>query len=367
MFFFLFGGWRRALADGQGVLLGFRVVVVFNGDNRCPGLAVPAAEVREIHVRGIFHRLHKIVTGRRAAVMTLKIELHPFLEVLFAQQGVDHTDNFSALLIHRQGVEVVHLNDFIRTDRVRHWAGIFRKLQAAHSADVVDAVNRTRAQIGAELLIAEDGQSLFQAQLEPVTAGDAVTGPVMEILVADDAFDIKVVFIGSGVGTCQYVFGVKDVETFILHRAHVEEIDGDDHIDVEVVFEAETFFVPLHGVDERGHRPRCAVKVATVNKQLQRHFTPGASFERIAQHIKITRHQRKEVARFRERILPLHPVTTIFQFALTDAVTVGEQERIKRFIGDDFRREARQDVRAVQVPGDMAETFGFTLGTQSHA
>lgn len=74
--------------------------------------------------------------------MTLEVQLHPFLEVLLAQQGVDHADNFSALLVHRQSVEVVHFDNFIRADRMRHWAGIFRKLQAAHGTHVVDAVHR---------------------------------------------------------------------------------------------------------------------------------------------------------------------------------------------------------------------------------
>ena len=142
VFLFLLCRRRRALADGQRVLLGFRIVVVFDGNNWRTGLAVPAAEVGKIDIRSIFHRLHKIVAGGRAAVMTLEVELHPFLEVLFTQQGVDHADNFSAFLIHRQGVEVVHFDDFIRTDRVRHWAGIFRKLQAAHGTHIIDAVHR---------------------------------------------------------------------------------------------------------------------------------------------------------------------------------------------------------------------------------
>ncbi len=60
-------------------------------------------------------------------------------------------------------------------------------------------------------------------------------------------------------------------------------------------------------------------------------------------------------------------MTAIFQLALTDAVTVGEQERIERFIGNDFGGKARQHVRAVQVPGNVAEAFGFTLRAQRHA
>ena len=65
-------GWR-ALADGQGVLLGFRIVVVFDGHNRRTGLAVPTAEMGEIDIRRIFHRLHKVVAGCRAAIMALEI------------------------------------------------------------------------------------------------------------------------------------------------------------------------------------------------------------------------------------------------------------------------------------------------------
>ena len=149
-------GWR-ALADGQGVLLGFRIVVVFDGHNRRAGLAVPTAEMGEIDIRRIFHRLHKVVAGCRAAIMALEIKLHPFLEVFFAQQGVDHANHFRALLVNGQGVEVVHLNDHIRADRVRHRAGVFRKLQSAHGAHIIDTVYRAGTKVRAEFLIAEDG------------------------------------------------------------------------------------------------------------------------------------------------------------------------------------------------------------------
>ncbi|CSF51163.1 Uncharacterised protein [Shigella sonnei] len=83
--------------------------------------------------------------------------MHPFLEVFFAQQGVDHTDHFRALLVNGQGVEVVHLNDHVRADWVRHRAGVFRKLQSAHGAHIIDAVNCAGTKVRAEFLIAEDG------------------------------------------------------------------------------------------------------------------------------------------------------------------------------------------------------------------
>ena len=217
-----------------------------DGDNRRTGLAIPAAEMGQIDVGSVFHRLDKIIAGRGATVVAFKIELHSFLEILFAQQGMQHADHFRALLIHRQGVEVVHFNHAVRANRMRHRAGVFGELQAAHGTYVIDAVDRARAEIGAELLIAENGQALFQAKLEPVAAGDAVAGPVMEIFVTNDAFDIQIVFIGRGIGTRQHVFGVKDVKPFVLHGAHIEEVDGDNHINVEVVLETKAGFVPLH-------------------------------------------------------------------------------------------------------------------------
>ncbi len=189
----------------------------------------------------------------------------------------------------------------------------------------------------------------------------------MKIFVADNAFDIEVIFIRGGIGTRQHVFGVKDVKTFILHRAHVEEIDSNNHIDVEVIFETKARFIPLHGVDERGHCPRCAVKVATIHEQLQRDFTARARFKGVAENIEISRHQRKQIAGFRERILPLYPVTAILQFPFSNPVAVGKQVRVQRFVGNNFGGKARQDVRAIKIPGNVAETFGFTLGTQGYA
>ena len=45
----------------------------------------------------------------------------------------------------------------------------------------------------------------------------------------------------------------------------------------------------------------------------------------------------------------------------------GKQERVFRFIGDNFGGKARQHIRTVQIPGDMAETFRFALGAQRFA
>ena len=111
---------------------------------------------------------------------------------------------------------------------MRQWPRIFRELCGAEQADVLDTLDRCRAHVGGEALVAIDGETLFQAELEPVAAGDAVARPVVEIFVRDDALHPVEVEVGGGVGVGQYVAGVEDVEALVLHRARVEIRHGDD-------------------------------------------------------------------------------------------------------------------------------------------
>ncbi len=82
----------------------------------------------QIDIRSIFHRLYEVITRRGAAVMALKIKLHPLLEIFLTQQRVDHANDFRTLFINGEGVEVIHFDYFIRADRMRHRAGVFREL-----------------------------------------------------------------------------------------------------------------------------------------------------------------------------------------------------------------------------------------------
>ncbi len=77
-------------------------------------------------------------------------------------------------------------------------AGVLDELMRAKPAHVADPRDDARALIGGELLVAIDGEAFLQAELEPVAAGDAVAGPVVEILVRDDGFDRDEVVVGRG-------------------------------------------------------------------------------------------------------------------------------------------------------------------------
>ena len=89
-----------------------------------PGLLVPARERREVGAVGVRHRGAEVVAGHRLPVVPLEIKVHPFPEALLPQDALVHADDLGALLVDRQGVEVVHLDVGLGADRVGHGAGV---------------------------------------------------------------------------------------------------------------------------------------------------------------------------------------------------------------------------------------------------
>ena len=167
--------------------------------------------------------------------------------------------NFGAFLVDGGRVEVVDLPICLRTDRMRERSGILDELRAAKRANIGDAFDGPRTHVGGKFLIAEYGEPFLQAKLKPVAAGDAVASPVVKVFVRDHGLDMRVVGIGRGLGTGKHIFVVEDVESFVLHGAHVEIGNGDDHEDVEIVFAAKDGLIPPHGSLERIHRVAAAV------------------------------------------------------------------------------------------------------------
>ena len=217
--------------------------------------------------------------------MVAEVKIHAVAETLAPQQGMQHADDLGALLVHRGGVEIVDLLVAVRADRVGHRPRILGELRRAQPAHIADALHRTRRlgtglarrrgeHVGRELLIAEDRQPFLEGELKPIAAGHPVAGPVVEILVGDDALDTLVIEIGGCLGLGQHVLGVEDVETLVLHRPHVEVRSHDDHVAVKVELEPEGLFVPAHRMDQRIHRVASTVKIALLYPHLQQHLAP---------------------------------------------------------------------------------------------
>ena len=158
--------------------------------------------------------------------------------------------------------------------------------------------------VAGKLLVAEDGEAFLQRQLEPVAAGDAVAGPVVEIFMRHHAFDAGIVVVGGGFRRGQQHLVVEDVEALVLHRPHVEGDDRHDHEDVEVIFAAIGLFVPFHGALQRIHGVAGARLVAMLDIDVQRDLAPAHGGEAVVDGAQVARHQREEIGGLGEGIVP---------------------------------------------------------------
>ena len=319
---------------------------------RGAGLCVPRQEWRQVGARSGAQRAHEIFNGGRLAVLLGEVAPQPVAEGLCADHRVQHAHDLGAFFVDRRGVEIVDLLVGVGPHRVGGGAGVFRKLRGAQHAHLFDALHRAAKVVFAETLVTEHGEAFLQRQLEPVAAGHAVAGVVVEILVGDHRADGLKALVGGGVGGGQHVGGVEDVEALVLHRAHVEGAGGNDHVHVEVVDQPEALFVPAHGVFERGHGVSDAVLVAVVHEELERDVAAIGRAEGVGHLGQVPGHHGEQIAGLGVGIFPAGVVLTAGQRTALDAVAVGQQHRKARGVGLQTHGESRQHVGSVQIRRD---------------
>mmetsp|Transcript_41491 Transcript_41491/g.91159 ORF Transcript_41491/g.91159 Transcript_41491/m.91159 type:complete len:303 (-) Transcript_41491:399-1307(-) len=244
---------------------------------------------------------------------------------------------------------------------MRHWAAVLQKLSGAHDAHVLDALDGLGGHVGREVLVAEDGEPLLERQLEPVAARDAVAAPVVEVLVRNHALHALVVGVSGGRGLGEHARRVEHVEALVLHGAHVEVVDGDNVVDVEVVLAAVGLLVPLHRVLEALHGPVELVDVLMLRPDGQAHLVATHRDKTVLDPGEVARHQGEEVAGLAEGVLKLSPVAAALGLALGDLVAVGEKHRVFGLVRLDAHSVLRHDVGAVGEVGDAAEALRLAL------
>ena len=274
-------------------------------------MAVPQGELIKIDTVCICHCGTEIITSHCLTVVALEIQLHAFLEALFPKQGVIHAHYFRTFFIDGHGVEVVHLFIAGRADRMRSRARIFRELEQTQHADIVDTAYHTAGSVAGKLLIAEYSQTFFQRQLEPITAGHAVARPVVEIFVADNRFNAFKVGIGRGTAVGQHKLGIENIQTFVFHRAHIEIAHGNDHENIQVIFQTEACLVPFHRIFQRFHGKTDFRFVCLRGVELDFDLTAAHGRKIIFRYRQIACYQSKEIARFGKRVFPFHPMTAV--------------------------------------------------------
>ena len=334
-------------------------------------------EPGEVAAVRVGHRRDEIFARHRTSVVAGEVGVEPAAEPLFAQQRVEHPHHFRPFFIDGRGVEVVDRAVAARPHRVAHRPVIFRELHRLQRRDILNTLHRPccarfngvtrhrREAIGGELLIAKDRQPLFEGQLEPVAAGDAVPGPVVEIFVADDRLDVGVVGVTGCFRGDQHIFGVEEVEPLILHRPHVEILDRDDHVAVEIEHAAETLLVPAQRRLERLERPTGTVAVVRRSPDLQQRRAPVGEHYPLFGRDQIGGNQGKEVARFGKGVVPHRVVPTVGQIGRRDQVAVRKQNRVAPLLGAQPHAVAGEHIRAVDEGDDAAKPLRFALGKES--
>ena len=116
---------------------------------------------------------------------------------------------------------------------MRHRARILRELSVSQNTHVINTLNSAgrlvAEHIGREFLFSKDSEAFLQRQLEPISAGHTVAGPVVEVFVSDDGFDIGKVLVGGNVLISQNIFGIENVQAYVFHGAEVKVIGCDNH------------------------------------------------------------------------------------------------------------------------------------------
>ena len=241
-------------------------------------------------------------------------------------------------------------------------ARVLDELMRAQAPHVADPRHHARALVGGELLVAIDREAFLQAELEPVAAGDAVAGPVVEVLVGDDRLDRDEIAVGRGRERGQHVLVVEDVEALVLHRAHVEVGHRDHHEDVEIVFAAERLLVPAHRALERVHGVAGAVLLAGLHIDAERDLAAGLGDERVLGCGRACRRpaRRDRRASATGRATPRNAgrrEARRYSVRLPLASSTGASAPVRL----DARGVDRHHVRPVGVIGDAAEALGLAL------
>ena len=131
-----------------------------------------------------------------------------------------------------------------------HWTGIFGELMGSQQTHIFNTFYMLRTHVGRKTLVTKNGKAFLQRQLEPVTTGDTVTGPVMEIFVRDNAFNPLEITVSRCILLGKHIFGIEYIQPLVLHCPHVEIINRNDVVDIQVIFAAILFFIPLHRIDQ---------------------------------------------------------------------------------------------------------------------
>ena len=106
--------------------------------------------------------------------MAFKIQVTAQAKTGGTHERVQHAYHFRTFDIDSQSVEIVYFRIRQRPHRVSHGPTVFPKLVGSNKCDVFYAFDRSRPDVCTKLLVSKNSESFLQAELKPITTGDAI-------------------------------------------------------------------------------------------------------------------------------------------------------------------------------------------------
>ena len=125
-------------------------------------------------------------------------------------------------------------------------ACILNILTFTKRSNIIQTLYELRVHVRTETLISKDRQPLFECQLKPVSARDTITRPIMEILMGNHTLYSHKVPISRTVFIGKYIMGIKDIQSLVFHSPHVETVNGNNVVYLQVILTTVRLFIPRH-------------------------------------------------------------------------------------------------------------------------
>ena len=183
----------------------------------------------------------------------------------------------------------------------------------------------------------------------------------------DYGLDRGMVRIGGSFGIGEHQPRIEDGEALVLHRPHVEVVDRDDRVDVEVAFQPVDVLVPFHRLHERRHGMSAAPGIVRPDVDAQRDLAARPCREAVGEALERPRDQGEEIGRLGKRIDPCSEVPAIAGLSGGARIAVREQHRRQLPVGDDGNGVTRHHVGPIEEVGDATEAFGLAMSAKQIA
>ena len=106
--------------------------------------------------------------------MAFKIQVTAQAKTGGTHERVQHAHHFRTFDIDSQSVEIVYFRIRQRPHGVSHGPTVFPKLVGSNKRGVFYALDRSRPDVCTKLLVSKNSESFLQAELKPITTGDAI-------------------------------------------------------------------------------------------------------------------------------------------------------------------------------------------------